>query len=81
MRLGAPGARGGGRLSYVPIPVALLAVGHPIPVNVWSDTGQLLLRKGQSVVSEQHRDKLHAFNACSTSAGTITRTTRCSGSV
>ena len=55
-------------MSYVPIPVALLAVGHPIPVNVWSDTGQLLLRKGQSVVSEQHRDKLHAFNACSTSA-------------
>lgn len=55
-------------MSYVPIPVALLAVGQPIPVNVWSDTGQLLLRKGQSVVSEQHRDKLHAFNACSTSA-------------
>jgi response regulator RpfG family c-di-GMP phosphodiesterase len=68
VRAGAPGARGGGGLSYVPIPVALLAVGHPIPVNVWSDTGQLLLRKGQSVVSEQHRDKLHAFNACSTSA-------------
>jgi hypothetical protein len=55
-------------LNYVPIPVALLAVGQPIPVNVWSDTGQLLLRKGQSVVSEQHRDKLHAFKACSTAA-------------
>jgi HD-GYP domain-containing protein (c-di-GMP phosphodiesterase class II) len=68
VRFGTPGARGGDRLNYVPIPVALLAVGHPIPVNVWSDTGQLLLRKGQSVVSEQHRDKLHAFNACSTSA-------------
>jgi hypothetical protein len=68
VRIGTPGARGGGRLNYVPIPVALLAVGHPIPVNVWSDTGQLLLRKGQSVVSEQHRDKLHAFNACSTAA-------------
>jgi hypothetical protein len=68
VRAGAPGARGGGRLNYVPIPVALLAVGHPIPVDVWSDTGQLLLRKGQSVVSAQHRDKLHAFNACSTPA-------------
>ncbi|MDZ7938896.1 MAG: hypothetical protein U5M53_11685 [Rhodoferax sp.] len=68
MRAGAPGARGGGRLNYVPIPVALLAVGHPIPVDVWSDTGQLLLRKGQSVVSAEHRDKLNAFNACSTPA-------------
>jgi HD-GYP domain-containing protein (c-di-GMP phosphodiesterase class II) len=68
VRIGAPGARGGGRLNYVPIPVALLAVGQPIPVNVWSDTGQLLLRKGQNVVSEQHREKLHAFNACSTAA-------------
>ncbi len=53
-------------LKYVPIPVALLAIGRPIPVNIWSDTGQLLLRKGQPVVSEQHRDKLNAFNASST---------------
>jgi len=44
----------------------MLEVGRPLPVDIWSDTGQLLLRKGQPVVSEQHRDKLHAFNACST---------------
>ena len=41
----------------------MLEVGKPLPVNVVSDTGQLLLRKGQPIVSEQHRDKLHAFNA------------------
>ena len=50
-------------MKYVPIPVAMLEVGKPLPVNVVSDTGQLLLRKGQPIVSEQHRDKLHAFNA------------------
>lgn len=53
---------------YVPIPVALLAVGQPLPVDVWSVGGQLLLRKGQPVVSEEHRAKLHAHNACSTAA-------------
>ena len=53
-------------MNYVPIPIALLQVGRPIPIDVWSDTKQLLLRKGQSVVSEQHREKLRAFNACST---------------
>jgi HD-GYP domain-containing protein (c-di-GMP phosphodiesterase class II) len=58
-------------LKYVPIPIALLAVGKPLPVNVVSDTGQLLLRKGQPIVSEQHRDKLHAFNASTTPADAL----------
>ena len=55
-------------MKYVPIPVALLAVGQPLPVDVWSAGGQLLLRKGQPVVSEEHRAKLHAHNASSTPA-------------
>jgi HD-GYP domain-containing protein (c-di-GMP phosphodiesterase class II) len=55
-------------MKHVPIPVALLAVGQPLPVDVWSASGQLLLRKGQPVVSEEHRDKLHAHNASSTPA-------------
>jgi HD-GYP domain-containing protein (c-di-GMP phosphodiesterase class II) len=50
-------------MKTVPIPVALLEVGKPLPVDVWSDSGQLLLRRGQPIVSEQHRDKLHAFKA------------------
>jgi len=53
-------------MKYVPIPIAMLEVGRPLPIDIWSDTGQLLLKKGQPVVSEQHRDKLHAFNASST---------------
>lgn len=53
-------------MNYIPIPIALLAVGKPLPVDVWSGAGQLLLRKGQPIVSEQHRDKLHAHEACST---------------
>jgi HD-GYP domain-containing protein (c-di-GMP phosphodiesterase class II) len=55
-------------MNYIPIPIAMLEVGKPLPVNVVSDTGQLLLRKGQPIVSAQHRDKLHGFNA-STSPG------------
>ena len=51
-------------MKYLPIPVALLQVGKPLPVDVLSDTGQLLLRQGQPITSEQHRDKLHAFKAC-----------------
>lgn len=50
-------------MKYVPIPVAMLPVGQPLPVNIVSDTGQLLLRKGQPIVSLQHRDKLHSFQA------------------
>lgn len=51
-------------MKYLPIPVALLEVGKPLPVDVLNDAGQLLLRRGQPVVSEQHREKLTAFNAC-----------------
>lgn len=58
-------------MKYVPIPVALLAVGKPLPVDVWSAAGQLLLRKGQPVVSEEHRAKLHAHHACSTPADAL----------
>jgi HD-GYP domain-containing protein (c-di-GMP phosphodiesterase class II) len=55
-------------MNYVPIPIAMLEVGKPLPVNVLSGTGQLLLRKGQPILSEQHRDKLHGFNACTTAS-------------
>lgn len=55
-------------MKYVPIPVALLEIGKPLPVDIWNASGQLLLRKGQPVTSEEHRDKLHAHNASSTPA-------------
>ena len=55
-------------MKYVPIPVDLLEIGKPLPVDLWSATGQLLLRKGQPVASEEHRAKLHAHQASSTPA-------------
>ena len=53
-------------MNYFPIPISLLEIGMPLPVDVWSGNGTLLLRKGQPVVSEAHRDKLHAHQASST---------------
>lgn len=53
-------------MKYLPIPVALLEVGKPVPVDVLTEAGQLLLRKGQPILSEQHRDKLDSFKACTT---------------
>lgn len=53
-------------MNYVPIPIAMLPVGKPLPVNVWNTEGVLLLRKGQPIVSEQHRDKLYDHNASTT---------------
>lgn len=44
----------------------MLEIGKPLPVDVWNASGQLLLRKGQPVVSQEHREKLHAHDACST---------------
>jgi hypothetical protein len=53
-------------LNYVPIPIAMLEIGKPLPVTIWSQAGQLLLRAGQPIVSEQHREKLYAHQASST---------------
>ncbi|MGI9133480.1 MAG: HD-GYP domain-containing protein [Rhodoferax sp.] len=53
-------------MKYVPIPVQLLAIGQPLPVDLWSSQGQLLLRKGQQVVSAQHRERLAAHDASAT---------------
>ncbi len=58
-------------MKYVPIPIAMLPVGKPLPVNVWNPDGLLLLRKGQPIVSEQHRDKLYAHNASTTESEAV----------
>ncbi len=49
----------------------MLEIGEPLPVDVWSASGQLLLRKGHPVLSEQHRERLHAHQACSTLADAL----------
>lgn len=58
-------------MKYVSIPVAMLELGKPLPVDVWSASGQLLLRKGQPVTSEAHRQKLQAHAASSTATDAL----------
>lgn len=53
-------------MNYVPIPIDRIAFGKPLPVNVWDPKGNLLLRKGQAIRSEQHREALQAHQACAT---------------
>jgi HD-GYP domain-containing protein (c-di-GMP phosphodiesterase class II) len=53
-------------MKYVPIPIAMLEVGKPLPVDVWNPAGRLLLRKGQPILSEQHREKLYDHDASTT---------------
>lgn len=50
-------------MKYEVIPVALLELGQPLPVDIWAPDGRLLLRKGQVLLSEQHREMLHAHQA------------------
>ena len=50
-------------MKYEPIPVALLELGQPLPVDIWAPDGRLLLRKGQTLLSEQHREMLNAHQA------------------
>lgn len=55
-------------MKYVPIPIAMLEVGKPLPVDVWNPDGRLLLRKGQPIVSEQHRERLYGHDASTTAS-------------
>lgn len=53
-------------MQYVPVPVDLLEIGKTIPVDLWDKTGKLLLRRGHSLTSEQHRELLVAHDASMT---------------
>ena len=48
---------------YVPLPIDDITLGEPLPVDVWDGHGQLLLRKGQPVRDERHREWLRLHNA------------------
>lgn len=43
---------------YKPLPLEVIALNQPVPVNVWDTKGMLLLRKGEPITSEQHRGHL-----------------------
>lgn len=51
---------------YIPVPVVMLELGQPLPIDVWDPQGKLLLRKGQPILSEQHKDMLNAHQASMT---------------
>lgn len=55
-------------MKYVQIPVSMLELGKLLPIDVWDSNGQLLLRKGQVILSPQHKEMLSARRA-SVSAG------------
>jgi hypothetical protein len=57
-----------GEMNYVPLPIAKIEVGTPLPVDVWDTKGVLLLCKGQTIGSEQGRKLLAAHRACATEA-------------
>lgn len=50
-------------MHYVPLPLALLELGRPLPVDVWAPDGRLLMRRGTLVMSEQHKEMLRAHHA------------------
>lgn len=53
-------------MQYVPVPIDLLEIGKTIPVDLWDRNGKLLLRRGHSLQSEQHRAMLAAHDAAMT---------------
>lgn len=45
-------------MNYVPFPLDEIALNAPVPVNVWDANGVLLLRRGEMIRSEKHREQL-----------------------
>ena len=50
-------------MNYAELPLERLGIGQPVPVNILDARGNLLLRKGQVVASEQHREMLARHGA------------------
>jgi len=57
--------------NYVPVPLDRVQFGKPVPVDVWSPGGMLLLRRGQNLLSAEHRDKLGNHQACMTESDAL----------
>lgn len=47
-------------MRYAPLPLDRIELGRILPVDVWAPHGVLLLRRGQTIASEQHRKTLRA---------------------
>ena len=55
-------------MRYVPLPIHMIELGKPIPIDVWAPSGKLLLKRGQTIISEQHKEVLHAHQASTTAS-------------
>ncbi len=55
-------------MKYIPLPLHHIESGKPVPINVWDPRGNLLIRKGQSITSENHKEHLAAHQASATEA-------------
>jgi HD-GYP domain-containing protein (c-di-GMP phosphodiesterase class II) len=53
-------------MAYVALPLSMLELGKPLPVDIWAPDGRLLLRKGQAILSEHHKEMLSAHQAAMT---------------
>ena len=51
-------------INYVALPLSRLQLGRALPVDVRSPDGRLLLRRGQLLESEAHREMLATHHAC-----------------
>ena len=53
-------------LTYLPAPLTRVQLGRVLPVDLWTPDGRLLLRRGQALQSEAHREMLATHQACMT---------------
>ena len=53
-------------MTYVPVPLNRVQLGKTLPVDIRPPDGRLLLRRGQILQSEAHREMLATHNACMT---------------
>ena len=53
-------------MSHLPIPLSRVQLGRTMPVDIRTPDGRLLLRRGQVLQSEAHRDMLASHRACMT---------------
>lgn len=53
-------------MSHLPIPLSRVQLGRTMPVDIRTPDGRLLLRRGQVLQSEAHREMLASHRACMT---------------
>ncbi len=50
-------------MKYVPLPLEMIDLTRAVPVDVWAPGGMLLLKRGQAILNETHRETLRARGA------------------